>query len=148
MKMWTLVEVFTETSVSCCVADDSIHNLFIRPNLSKHTLNLCQGNPPFWISCISVLDIVWFQKIFRSPPQSEFHLGLLWIFHFCRGLRYPQPLRNFHKCDKDPPTSLEKFIFTKKGYSSKRMRPFVVSTKLFPLIKWSHNIKTHYATTK
>ena len=33
-----------------------------------------------------------------------------WIFHFCR-----EPM-NFHKCDKDPPTPLEKFIFTKKDY--------------------------------
>ena len=39
-----------------------------------------------------------------------------WIFHFCRELMAPPPLRNFHKCDKDPPTPLEKFIFTKKDY--------------------------------
>ena len=28
----------------------------------------------------------------------------------------PPPLPNFHKCDKDPSTPLEKFIFMKKDY--------------------------------
>ena len=45
----------------------------------------------------------------RTPPPP-------WIFHFCRELMAPPPLRNFHKCDKDPPTPLEKFIFMKKDY--------------------------------
>ena len=44
----------------------------------------------------------------------------------------PPPPRNFHKCDKDPPTPLEKFIFTKKDYLSRRMRPFMVSMQQFP----------------
>ena len=39
-----------------------------------------------------------------------------WIFHFGRELMTPPPLQNFHKYDKDPPTPLEKFIFTKKDY--------------------------------
>ena len=60
----------------------------------------------------------------------------------------PPPLPNFHKCDKDPSTPLEKFIFTNKDYYSKRMRPFVVSMQWFPFIKSSCNIKVHYTTTK
>ena len=37
-------------------------------------------------------------------------------FPFLQGTDGPPPLRNFHKCDKDPSTPLEKFIFTKKDY--------------------------------
>ena len=45
----------------------------------------------------------------QDPPTSL-------DFPFLQGTDDPPPLRNFHKCDKDPPTPLEKFIFAKKDY--------------------------------
>ena len=47
---------------------------------------------------------------FRTPPPTTQD------FPFLQGTDDPPPPRNFHKCDKDPPTPLEKFIFTKKDY--------------------------------
>ena len=81
-------------------------------------------------------------------------------FPFLMGTDTPPPLRNFHKYDKDPPTPLEKFIFTKKDYYRRRMRPFMASTQRFPseacillfpfiwVISQHWNILHHHKVTK
>ena len=48
-------------------------------------------------------------SLWTPPPTSM-------DFPFLQGTDGPPPLRNFHKYDKDLPTPLEKFIFTKKDY--------------------------------
>ena len=86
-----------------------------------------------------------------SPPKDIINNGSLTSlgFHFGRELMSP-PHHNLRKCDKDPlpPTLLENFICTIKGYLGKRTRPFAVNTQWFPFIdnKWSRSIRTHCAT--
>ena len=82
----------------------------------------------------SIYDCVGPENI-QTPTTEGISLRTTpppWIFHFCRELMAPHPSGISTSVTKTPPTPLEKFIFTKKDYYHRRMKPFMASMQPFP----------------